>query len=281
MPRLTSSIASIFSDKIISGLWRSTYLMRPWKVCALPPLDFSACSTSSCLALVAFWRDISLQLVPTMRRFTPGTLHLLGTCSQQSAWAAPISKMSKKTQGVPGALQRDSRSKSGTRRLSTIVANFAQAGSASTEEAWIHFFFRRELAGENVLKFEAWPLLLEQLVQRSHYPSWALWSWTHGSPCQCCSSPSRSLWCHLLAQSQILPGHVVKPGASQQLLASDLADSRLCFTFFHSVIIKAWPRPQDAAVTRARHDRTPPTLKNESVSALRTLRYIPQGRAPP
>ena len=146
MPRLISSIASTFSNKIISGLWRSTYLMRPWKVCALPPLDFSACSTSSCLALVAFWRDISLQLVPTMRRFTPGTLHLLGTCSQQSAWAAPISKMStKKTQGVSGALQRDSRSKSGTRRLSTIVANFAQAGSASTEEAWIHFLF----SGEN------------------------------------------------------------------------------------------------------------------------------------
>ena len=142
MPRLTSSIASTFSNKIISGLWRSTYLMRPWKVCALPPLDFSACSTSSCLALVAFWRDISLQLVPTMRRFTPGTLHLLGTCSQQAAWAAPISKMSKKTQGASGALQRDSRSKPGTRQLSTIVANFAQAGSASTEEAWIHFLFQ-------------------------------------------------------------------------------------------------------------------------------------------
>ena len=110
-----------------------------------PPLDFSACSTSSCLALVAFWRDISLQLVPTMRRFTPGTLHLLGTCSQQSALAAPISKMSKKTQGASGALQRDSRSKPGTRQLSTIVANFAQAGSASTEEAWIHFLF----SGEN------------------------------------------------------------------------------------------------------------------------------------
>ena len=100
--RLVSSIASTFSNKIIKGLWRSTYLMRPWKVCALPPLDLSACSTSSCLTLPAFCLDMSLQLVPTIKRSTPGTLHLPGPCSQQSAWAALISEMSKKRMGRHG-----------------------------------------------------------------------------------------------------------------------------------------------------------------------------------